>query len=168
MTDRDEPGRSEDRDDSEDGKSRSLIRSLLAMLREMEERDEQERPGRPRPGPFTSVDCSIDIGDLSESTQGAEWRAGTGAPPEGVRGSAGGGPDYRVTSRETSDGLVVVADLPGVDAADVRPRLDHDAAALVVDVAGDEATRHPLGSDGWGVVDSRFANGVLEVELSRD
>lgn len=160
MTDRADP----DDPDDQDGGPRSLIRSLLALLSEMEARGERERRGRSRLGRHTSVDYSIGIGDLTG--------AGGADPlePSADEGAGAGTPtsDYHVTTREVEGGIVVAADLPGVDAGEVETRLEPEADALVVEVSGTVAARLPLESEGWTVVDDRFANGVLEVELRRD
>ena len=147
---------------------RGIIRSLLDLLQEMEERGERTRTGHTRPGPNTSVDYSISIGDLGGSDDADPPRYESAAPDGRRAGSDEEALDAHVTSRETPEGLVVAADLPGVDESDVESRLDPDAEELVIEVGGRDAARLPLESDGWRVVDSRFANGVLEVELRRD
>ena len=145
-----------------------IIRSLLALLQEMEERGERTRSGHARPSRNTSVDFSVSVGGLGDVSGGAPFGAGedragqrTDSPDESTS-------DPHVTTRETADGMVVAADLPGVVEADVETRLDPEAEVLVIVVEGRDAARLPLQSEGWTVVDSRFSNGVLEVELARE
>ena len=172
---RDDEDRREDGGDrwEDERRPHGIIRSLLELLREMDERGERTRTGHSRPGSHTSVDYSISIGDLSTSDDDdpfETWWArrdededGSDGPPDDGRPT-----DAHVTTRETEAGLVVAADLPGVGAEGVDARLDEDDGALVIDAGGGSSTRLPLESEGWSIVDSRLSNGILEVELRRD
>lgn len=151
----------------DEDRPRSLIRSLLDLLREMEERGEHTRTGHSRPGPRTSVDYSVSIGGLGGPDE-SRPSAGDERTPGRADRSEESTSEALVTTRETPGGLIVAADLPGVDDTDVESRLDPEASELVIEVAGRDEARLPLDSNGWTVVDSRFANGVLEVELRRD
>ena len=164
----DDPADRNDPDDRDVGEPRGIIRSLLDLLQEMEERGERTRSGHTRRGRHTSVDYSINIGDLGGSDDASPFQFESGGSNRGRARSGEETPDAHVTTRETPEGLVVAADLPGVDESDVDTRLHPAADELVIEVAGRDAARLPLESDGWTVVDSRFVNGVLEVELSRD
>lgn len=165
MTDRGD--RPVDRDDPDEDAPRSLIRSLLALLREMDERGERKRSDGSHRGPRTPGDYSISIGDpIGSGRTDPPW-AGTGRADVERASPGGPEPDYHVATRETDGGVVVVADLPRVGPGDVDAHVDPDDPALVVDVAGTEAARHPLESGAWTLLDRRFANGVLEVELRR-
>ena len=166
------PGDPDDRDEEEgppnpNGPS-GIIRSLLALLREMEERGERTRSGHARPGRNTSVDFSVSVGGLGDVDGGDPFGAGGDRAGQRTDPSDESTPDPHVTTRETADGMVVAADLPGVDEADVETRIDPEAEVLIIEVGGRDAARLPLQSEGWTVVDSRFSNGVLEVELGRE
>ena len=153
---------------------RGLIRSLLALLQEMEERGEGTRLGHSET-PHTSVDFSVSVGGLGGPGHpkrfGVSDRPNRGRDARSDEGTADvddATEEPHVTTRETADGLVVAADLPGVDESEVETRLEPDDEVLVIEISGSDAARLPLESEGWSVVDSRFSNGVLEVELHRD
>lgn len=178
MTHPADPGRDDDerREDeshrADERRPRGIIRSLLELLREMDERGERTRRGQGRPGGHTSVDYSISVGDLS-SAAGEDpfetWWSRRDAASAGDAGPADDGPtDVHVTTRETPDGLVVVADLPAGDADGVDTRLEEDAGVLLIAAGGGSEARLPLDDEGWHIVDSRLANGILEVTLRRD
>ena len=165
---REGPGEPRDADEP-----RGLIRSLLDLLQEMDERGERTRSGHSRPGPHTSVDFSVSVGGLDDREGGIPFgtdadRAGRRDERADAKGHDEPTAEPHVTTRETADGIVVASDLPGVQESEVETRLDHGADVLVIEVGGRDAARLPLQSEGWTVVDSRFSNGVLEVELERD
>ena len=62
------------------------------------------------------------------------------------------------------DGLLVVVDLPGPPAEAPEVRLA-EPDRLVVEPDAGGTIDIPLETEGWRIVDQRFANGVLEVEL---
>jgi len=158
---------------------RDVIRSLLELLRELEERDEPTRPDRPRQGPPSSADRAVSIEGFH--TPGGD---GPGEPRRGDgrnrrRGGHGrdqsrGGPasGVHVDTRETREGLLVVVDLLGgegtVDGAPVDARIDRATDELVLDQAGRERARIGLEPDRWVVDDRRTTNGVVEITLRHE
>lgn len=74
---------------------------------------------------------------------------------------------YRVDVREGEDQLVVVADMPDVDAKDITAGLDADGHEVVVGVSDEAVERVELP---WPAddVEAQFQHGILELRLSRE
>jgi len=73
---------------------------------------------------------------------------------------------YHVDVRQHDDQLLVVADMPDVDAEDVSTGIDEERSELVVGVGNEPIERMELP---WpvGGVDARFHHGVLELRFTR-
>lgn len=101
---------------------------------------------------------------------------GVAVPPGGPAGPfepADGSPDSTrpsptdapVSTRETDEGLLVVATLPGVAEVDLSTDLDREVGVLALGVDGEVVDRVPLEDGGWTISDVSFNDGVFEVTL---
>lgn len=157
----DEPGEGDDR-------PTGVVRALLELLAEMDERGERRRTGR-WSNERTSVDYSVSIGSLDRALArggDGEWMDSVGDESEQVDGVDDAGVDA-VAVREREDGLLVVADLPGDREGDVSVEVDETAGTVVVAVDG-VVGRIPLRDGDWTVADVSCNNDVLEVTLVDD
>jgi HSP20 family molecular chaperone IbpA len=149
--------------DGNDGRKGTLAK-LLDLLTEM---DTDARGEGTRRGRWSRERSGV---DYTLSTGGAGIRGGVddsgefgfGPPASGER------PEPNVTTRETDGGVLVVADLPGVDASDVSLGIDQTANAFTLGVGGEVVGRIPVDDGDWVVTDASFANGILEVRLRAD
>lgn len=135
-----------------DDRPRGIIRALLEMLAEMEERNERTNQGR-WSGDRTTVDYSVSISGLGEAP-------GTGGNDERETPA--------ITTRQVDDGMLVAADLPGVREGDVTVEIDRDKRAVTIATHGDVLGRVPLDDGDWTVVDVSVNNDVMEVRLARE
>lgn len=142
---------------------RSGLSGLFDLLRTLDEAGEHRSFGHlSSTGP--SVDYGVTIGaglGNSRTRSGRRSRRsgrGRSSPDQHAHG------DYHVTSRENGEGIVVFADLPGVDAGDLTVGLEGDGDTLLIAVGGAAVKRLSLP---WAARAERssFNNGVLEVHL---
>lgn len=146
--------------DGNDGRRKGTLAKLLDLLTEMEARGERTRSGR-WSGDRFDVDYTVSTGNL-----GGFGDLGSFDPD--ALGSGPGSeerPSPNVTTRETEEGVLVVADLPGVDAADVSLGIDRARNAFTLEVGDEIVGRVPVDDGEWVVADASFTNGVLEVHL---
>lgn len=127
-----------------------LVRALLDLVDALDRDRTAGRAGRAEPS-------------LAVPPGGA---AGSPEPPVGsddeVRPSPTSAP---VSTRETDDGLIVVATLPGVAEVDLSTDLDREVGVLALGVDGEVVDRVPLEVGGWTISDVSFNDGALEVTL---
>lgn len=163
----DDPPTGADDPDGGDDRPTGVVRALLELLAEMDERGERRRTGR-WSNERTSVDYSVSIGSLDRAfTQGGDVeRTGARAGGERTAGVDDAWVDA-VAVRERDDGLLVVADLPGDREGDVSVDVDESAGSVVVVVDG-VVGRIPLRDGDWTVADVSCNNDVLEVTLVDD
>ena len=168
-----------DTDETGDGRDEQTVSGLLGAIREVvdslveAERDGMTtfgKRGRTQGGRFTiEYGFSGRIGRPPQSTDsGATDRSG--GKPSRTRSTGDttgtGEESYLVDVRETDDGLLVVADLPAVDAEDVTAGINEDRDELVVAVDDDQVERIALP---WPVEtgDVQFKHDVLELRFER-
>jgi HSP20 family molecular chaperone IbpA len=139
--------------------------------------DEQDGPDDEWSG--TRIDVSISVTDLlndlldgRETGRRTPGRRPRGRPTgaghasgDGQTESGSADDDYRVESVRDGDELTVVADLPGVDQADVTTGIDPSRSELVVATGGRAVGRVSLPWDPVEVVETSFNNGILQVRL---
>lgn len=151
-----EPTNADDRGSIDGDGRQGFVDALVALLREIAEAE----GGRTRTrGDFdrfggASVDFSITAGSLADHF---------GPPPIEPADE----PAPSVTTRETPDGYLVVADLRGIAGDDPSTRVDGETGELVVATGEGVAGRVPLEDSDLHVANARLNNDVLEVHLAR-
>lgn len=160
--------------DGDDGRRKGTLAKLLDLLAEMEARGERTRSGR-WTGDRLDVDYSISTGSLEDFGDRGRFdpdSLGSGPDSDSDSGSGPGSDSGdaqasapNVTTRETETGVLVVADLPGVDAADVSLGIDRARNVFTLEVENEVVGRVPVDDGEWVVADASFTNGILEVHL---
>lgn len=145
-------------DAPDDERPRGILRAILELLAEMDERDEREGHGH-WSGDRTSVDYSVSVGSIDDAF---------GPLPSEPSESADEREPGPITTREFEDETLVAADLPGVRSEDVAVDVDQEDGAAAISVAGEFVGQVPLDDGGWTVDDVSVNNDVLEVWLSRE
>ena len=172
--------RSGDRDDPSRTRARPRVglregfREFLELLRSLDEAEERRGGGHVR-GDRSRIDYDVSIGtgfgieNLRDRPDGRRGRPRDGRPHR--RSQRGRRPEgeseYHVTTREEEDGIVVIADLPGVGADELTVGFERHGETLVVAVedepVGQVSLPWPAKAE-W----SSFNNGVLEVHLGKE
>lgn len=148
MTDDDRPG--------------GIIRAILDLLAEMDERDRREHWS----GERTAVDNSISVGSLDDALA---LESPDDHDPSGRSDSSDERGASPLTTRAYGDDeLLVVADLPEVRRADLDVSIDRDERTVTVAVEGERVGRVPLDEYGWTLADVSVNNDVMEALLTRD
>lgn len=88
-------------------------------------------------------------------------------PPRSTEDAPATPEEFHVDAYRAGDELVVVADLPGVDAEDLSVGVDVGRNCLVVGVDGDVVERVTLPWESVVASEATFNNGVLEVRVRR-
>lgn len=167
--DTDEPNDPDDRDDRERADPAFGLRAGLSafadLLRALDEEGERRGSGRIE-GDRSTIDYDVNIG----TGPGPGDRKGRPSRSSGSRRKRRKRPsddDYHVTTRETDDGVVVIADLPGIDDDDLTVGFEDDDRTLAVAVDGEVVERVSLP---WPAEPERstFRNGVLEIYLREE
>lgn len=133
-------------------------RSIFDVLRHVANSlQEAQRDGRDRAGGAGHIS-----GPRGRTDYGFSARIGPGT--EETETTASADHDHLVDVRRGEDHLLVVADLPDVDADDLTVGIDRGAGDLVVGVDDTPVEHVPLP---WpdADVDARFEHGVLEVHI---
>jgi HSP20 family molecular chaperone IbpA len=130
--------------DDDNDRSAELLYHLLEVLARLDERDRER------------------ITDLSAVTPPVELEGpeGIGPPPHGAKELG------LVTTRETDDGFLAVADLPGVEPGAVDVRFDGASESLDILLNGSSVKTVPVPDPTLEIVDRSFRNGMLVVELA--
>lgn len=145
---------------------RSGLSGLFDLLRTLEETGERRSVGH-LSSTGRSVDYDVTIGTGPGNNRARpdrrSGRSGRGRPARHSTDHHARS-DYHVTSREDGEGIVVFADLPGVDADELTVGLEGDGDTLLIAVGGATVKRLSLP---WAARAERssFNNGVLEVRL---
>lgn len=160
---------------SDDGdRPNGIIRAILNLLAEMDERD--ERSGRGHwSGDRTSVDYSISVGSLDDAMnlgppedRGPAW---WDEPPEARDRGTGGTDEWApgpITTRTYGDEMLVAADLPDVRAENLDVAVNEDEGTVTIDVDGDRMGEVPIDDGDWSVAEVSVNNDVVEVLLTRE
>ena len=157
---------------------RAGLREFLNLLQSLDEAEERRGTGRVRGG-RSRIDYDVSIGtgfgieDLQDRPDRRLGRPRGDRPrhrsrreprPEGESEVESG---YHVTTREEEDGVVVIADLPGVGADELTVGFERHGETLIVAVedepVGQVSLPWPAKAE-W----SSFNNGVLEVHLREE
>lgn len=164
--DRDESDESDERADPTFG-LRAGLSAFADLLRKLDEEGERRGSGRIE-GERANIDYDVNIG----TGPGPGDRRGSPRSRSGARSRRrkrrARDEDYLVTTREADDGgVVVIADLPGVDAEDLTVGFERGDETLVVAVNDDVVERVSLP---WPARAERstFRNGMLEIDLRED
>lgn len=161
MTDQNNPPR--DKEDTDSGLSK-LIRLLVAALAEAEQKGNTTfAMSGEVPGDKLSTEYGIsgELGSIrpeAESEEDSMSRSSASPTPTD---------EYLIEARESGDELLVVADLPDIEAADITAGLEENRNELVLFLAGEEVERVRLP---WTVADveSQFQHGILELRVTRE
>lgn len=139
-------------------------------MTDRESSDEDRRPPSDQPAagrhrrltaPFR---LAIDVGSVTDVTS----RSPVGDEPsrsDAIRPT--GTADYHVDTYRSADELTVVADLPGVSAADLSVKHGTKSNILVIAVRGTVLRRVSLPWNRFDVSRVWFNNGILEVRIRR-
>lgn len=166
-----------DRDRAPDRDREEAVGGLLGAIRGiLEAVSDAEHEGRPDFGGtrrYSKGHFTTEYG-FSGSIGGARSRGDSGTDADTGSGSRSGSDasseedeSYRIDVRRDEDELLVVADLPAVDAEDLTLGVDEARDELVIGVDDRAVERVELP---WTVadVDARFHHGILELRSTPD
>ena len=163
--DRDESDESDERADPTFG-LRAGLSAFADLLRTLDAEGERRGSGRIE-GERANIDYDVNIG----TGPGPGDRRGSPRSRSGSRARRkrrARDEDYLVTTREADDGgIVVIADLPGVDSENLTVGFEQGDDTLVVAVNDNVVDRVSLP---WPARAERstFRNGMLEIDLRED
>lgn len=135
-----------------DERPEGLIRSILALLAEMDEAGERTNHGR-WIGHRSVVDYEVSLGGLGDSL-GWDDRTGSDTPP--------------IATRRVADGMLVAVDLPDVQPEDVSVELDRHEGTLVLTVENEVIGHAPLEAGGWSIEAISINNDVMTIRLTNE
>lgn len=150
----------------------SLLAALRSVLDSMVAAEREGRSAFGDTGRFSGDRFTVEYGFSGQiggprSGREADERSRRSRSAAGSATGSTGGDDesHLVTVRETDGGLLVVADLPGVEADDITVGINEERTELVVGVGTEQLDRIPLPSSAVDV-ESKFQHGVLELRLT--
>lgn len=148
-----------------------LLAALRSVLDSMVAAEREGRSAFGDTGRFSGDRFTVEYGFSGQiggprSGREADERSRRSRSAAGSATGSTGGEDesHLVTVRETDGGLLVVADLPGVEADDITVGINEERTELVVGVGTEQLDRIPLPSS--VDVESKFQHGVLELRLT--